>query len=375
MSDPILPFAVWASGTNQNSIPANDNALRAEIFQRDVNNATTAQPGSPSEGDTYIIQSTHTGTQWSTFSPNDLAIYKGGTWKAFAPVEGNRVSVGNAIYVYDGGTWVLATGGGGGSGTTYPSAIINGIFNINQRQKSGTVTLTAGQYGHDRWKGGASGATYTFASSGGVTTLTISAGSLIQVVEGNNLRTGTYILEWSGTAQGKIGAGSFSATGVTGSVTGGSNLNIEFNTGTLTSVRLTPGSTSQAYIDFGDQQELFRCQRYCFRFSLVSSNSTVFLSEAVFASTTSGFVTGPFPQVMRTNPTLVAEGAANQYTVYDPVANAYSVNNSVPTANAVTSAQFYLFNFAIASGGTAGRRCYFASNAQQTNSIRFEAEL
>lgn len=374
MSTPILPFAVWASGTNQNSIPANDNAMRAEIFQRDVNNATTAQPGSPSDGDTYIIQSTHTGSQWSGFTPKDLAIYKGGTWYAFAPVEGCRVTSGSSILVYDGGAWTTISGGGGSS-ATYPSLLINGIFNINQRQKSGTVTLTAGQYGHDRWKAGASGATYTFASSGGITTLTITAGSLIQVVEGSNVRTGTHILEWSGTAQGKIGAGSFSATGVTGSLTGGSNTNIEFNTGTLTSVRLTPGSTSQPYIDIGDQQELFRCQRYCFRFSLVSSNSTVFLSEAVFASTTSGFVTGPFPQVMRTNPTLVAEGAANQYTVYDPVANAYSVNNSVPTANAVTSAQFYLFNFSIASGGTAGRRCYFASNAQQTNSIRFEAEL
>lgn len=374
MSTPILPFAVWASGTNQNSIPANDNAMRAEIFQRDVNNATTAQPGSPSDGDTYIIQSTHTGSQWSGFTPKDLAIYKGGTWYAFAPVEGCRVTSGSSILVYDGGVWTTISGGGGSS-ATYQNLVINPVFNINQRQKSGTVTLTAGQYGHDRWKAGASGCTYTFASSGGITTLTISAGSLIQAVEGRNVRTGTHILTWTGTAQGKIGAGSYSASGVTGSLTGGSNSTIEFNTGTLTQVQLIPGSTTQSFIDYGDQQELFRCQRYCYRLSLVSSNSTVFLSEAVFASTTNGFVTGPFPQAMYSNPTFVAEGAANQYTVYDPVANAYSVNNAVPTGNVVTSAQFYLFNFSIASGGTAGRRCYFASNAQQTNSVRFEAEI
>lgn len=113
MSTPILPFATWDSGTNQNSIPANDNALRSEILQRNVNNATTAQPVSPADGDTYIIQSTHTGTQWATFNPKDVAIYKGGTWYAFAPVEGVRLTVGSQIYVYASGAWTLATASGG----------------------------------------------------------------------------------------------------------------------------------------------------------------------------------------------------------------------------------------------------------------------
>jgi hypothetical protein len=112
MSTPILPFAVWASGTNQNAIPANDNALRAEILQRNVNNATTAQPGSPADGDTYIIQATHTGTQWATFTPKDLAIYKGGTWYAFAPVEGVKVTVSGAVYIYTAGAWAAASSGG-----------------------------------------------------------------------------------------------------------------------------------------------------------------------------------------------------------------------------------------------------------------------
>lgn len=61
--------------------------------------------------------------------------------------------------------------------------IINGNFNINQRKVSGTVTLSAGVYGHDRWKAGASGCTYTFSASGGVTTIDITAGSLVQIVE------------------------------------------------------------------------------------------------------------------------------------------------------------------------------------------------
>lgn len=127
-STPILPFALWQSGTNQNSIPANDNALRAEILQRNVNNATTAQPASPSEGDTYIIQSTHAGAQWSAFTPKDLAIFKGGTWYAFAPVEGVKITVGGAVYVYTSGAWTAASGGGGGSMTNPMTAVADLIL-------------------------------------------------------------------------------------------------------------------------------------------------------------------------------------------------------------------------------------------------------
>lgn len=151
--------------------------------------------------------------------------------------------------------------------------VINGGFSVNQMNPgatSGTVTLTAGQYGwaatgtkgFDRWKAGASGCTYSFSVAGGVTTLTITAGSLQQVIEGANLQTGTHVLSWTGTAQGKIGAGSYAASGVTGAVTGGSNLTIEFNAGTLSLVQLEPGSTASPYQHRQIGDELALCQRY-----------------------------------------------------------------------------------------------------------------
>lgn len=145
---------------------------------------------------------------------------------------------------------------------TSTDLLINGNFSVNQRVKSGTVTLSAGQYGHDRWKAGASGCTYTFATSENVTTLTISAGSLIQVVEGINLQSGTVCLSWVGTAQGKIGAGSYSASGVTGTATGGTNLNIEFNTGTLSKVQLNYGSVALPFVPRSFADELRLSERY-----------------------------------------------------------------------------------------------------------------
>jgi hypothetical protein len=263
---------------------------------------------------------------------------------------------------------------GGSATVAVPNLIINGGFQVNQRQKSGTVTIAAGIYGHDRWKAGASGCTYTFAVTGNVTTITITAGSLQQVVEGANVRSGTHALSWTGTAQGKIGAGSYSASGITGSLTGGSNATVEFNTGTLTGVQLSLGSTAQPFLDIGYVRELFACQRYCVRFSTVSGNTTAFQSNAIWSSTTAGFVTGNFPQTMYASPTLVVEGAASNFTIFDIIAGAYSPCVTV-TSNVVTNAGYYLFNFTTASGGTAARNCFFATNAQLTNSIRFEAEL
>lgn len=169
------------------------------------------------------------------------------------------------------GNLTVGTINGGAIGVK--NAIINGNFGINQRGVSGTVTLAAGAYGHDRWKAGASGCTYTFATSENVTTLTITAGSLIQVVEDINLLTDTYTLSWTGTAQGKIGAGSFGGSGITGSVTGGSHLNIEFNTGTVSLVQLERGSVATPFEFRSIGQELALCQRY---YELV--DGTVWLS-------------------------------------------------------------------------------------------------
>lgn len=187
------------------------------------------------------------------------------------------------------------------------NAIINGNFGVNQRQKSGTVILSAGQYGHDRWKAGASGCTYTFATTENVTVITITAGSLIQVIEGLNLETGTYILSWVGSSQGKIGAGSFSDTGVTGSVTGGTNLSIEFGTGTISKVRFNKGTTAIEWQTEAYDDVLRQCQRYYQRYGDPSSSSLLqTLANAGYAtSSTVVYIPIIFQTPMRTSPTSI----------------------------------------------------------------------
>lgn len=111
MSKPLTPYDRWDSGTNQNSIPANDNSLRDEIFNTDgIADDVTAQPGSPEDGDWYIIPNGATGTQWATFAEDSVAIFYGGTWYEFVPEEGSIVTVARGFYIYGGSAgWEVVT--------------------------------------------------------------------------------------------------------------------------------------------------------------------------------------------------------------------------------------------------------------------------
>jgi len=142
--------------------------------------------------------------------------------------------------------------------------LINGSFAINQRQVADTVILTIGGYGHDRWKGGTSGCVYQFAGSQGLTTVTILAASLVQIVESINVPSGTntLTLSWTGTALGRIGTGAYSTSPVSASVTGGANVQVEFTAGTLAEVQLEKGKFPTTYEKRIYSLEYLLCARY-----------------------------------------------------------------------------------------------------------------
>ena len=72
---------------------------------------TAAQPGSPAAGDTYILPTSPTGTNWATYTAKQIAHYYGGAWHAWTPIEGNRLWVNDedSFWVYNGTDWVLDT--------------------------------------------------------------------------------------------------------------------------------------------------------------------------------------------------------------------------------------------------------------------------
>lgn len=182
----------------------------------------------------------------------------------------------------------VASGGTGGTtpaaartafgldGYVFRNRLRNATFAINQRAVSGTVTLAAGQYGHDGVKGGASGCTYTFSTSGLDTTLSISAGSLILPVEANLIEGGSYVLSHAGTAQARVwqGTGS-SGSGAYASVplvltglTAATQTNVEFSTGTVQRPQLEPGVIATAFERRPASVELVLCRIY---YSLINT--------------------------------------------------------------------------------------------------------
>jgi len=146
----------------------------------------------------------------------------------------------------------------------YPNYADNSGFSVNQRGYVTGVPLASGAFGHDRWKAGAGGCTYMFTQSGGpATTITITAGTLQHVVEGLSVAGGNYMLSWTGTAQGRVGAGAYapSPVAVTG-IVAGANTTIEFNAGTLSQVKFEVGTVASPWLARDAAGELANCQRF-----------------------------------------------------------------------------------------------------------------
>ncbi len=254
------------------------------------------------------------------------------------------------------------------AGLARKNKAINGNFGVNQREVSGTVVLAVGEYGHDRFKGGASGCTYTFATSANVTTVTITAGSLMQVVEGVNLFSGSHVLSWSGTAQGKIGAGSYASSGVTGAATGGTNLSIEFNTGTLSKVQLEENTEATNFEHSSAGAELALCHRYA-RELIDQATGVAYVEIGQAISTTEAKVTIKF-QGMRGIPTVILS-AASTFALLD-AAGASLTCTSLSTD--LATKEMAIISAVVASGLVAGNASFLRGDATPASAL-LDAEL
>ena len=176
--------------------------------------------------------------------------------------------------------------------------LINGNPIINQRgYVSGTATSGANEYTLDRWRVVTSGQSITFTDSANVRTVTAPAGGIEQVIEGLNILSGTYVLNWTGTATATVDGASV-AKGGTVTLTGGTNATVRFIGGTFSLPQLEPGTVATPFERRSYGQELALCQRY--------------FQSASIAIMTTGYGGGyfAFPVTMRTTPTVTGTGNA-----------------------------------------------------------------
>lgn len=277
--------------------------------------------------------------------------------------------------------------------------IINGDFKVNQKVLTSPQTLITGVpstgvgYGHDMWRGGASGCTYSFtnANLGLSSVATITAGSLITAVESVNIDATTYVLSWTGTAVARIGvngaapSGNFAAspiyitTAVIGTQTsvefamsgsvGGSSI-VNTGTGTLSLVQMEEGIYKTTFERKLYDQVLRECQRYLTYFLSTGIND-VFPGSGVWRSTTRLDVNYPFPVQMRAAPTFTVIGTIGNLVAY-----------SGGASNALTAlsgnSQTYLtgsLNATVASGGTTGYGGYITAANSIGSGYQWSAQI
>ena len=228
------------------------------------------------------------------------------------------------------GTTISATGAGVISTTVVPlgdNRIINGNFAVNQRGYVSGTALAAAAYGHDRWKAGASGCTYTFTAALPDTTITITAGTLTQIIEAGMIEGGVYTLSWTGTAQARVyqGAptGAYAASPIaTAALPAGVNTIVEFNTGTVTRVKLEIGTVATPYNRQSLAKSQADCERY-FRWLPFNLNFVATVASQVLA------VPVNFP-AMRTTPVMAAPVADPSLSQQIANAGANNITGQTP---------------------------------------------
>ena len=265
-----------------------------------------------------------------------------------------------------GGSWV-------GRMTGFRSRLRNAGFAINQRAVSGTVSLSAGQYGHDGVKAGASGATYTFSTSGIDTTLTISAGSLILPIEAGLIEGGAYVVSQAGTAQARVwqgtgyaGSGSYATAPFTMTgLSAATQTNVEFSTGTVLRPQFEPGAIATAFDRRPAAVELLLCYRYYQQLGLISGYTLYAIGNAT--STTNFFFLMPLRAQMRAGPTVTLSALST-----------FFINGYVGTPSAIAGTAWgpALISLTVTtSGATLGAACLIQDGGSNTSSIQCSAEI
>lgn len=123
-----------------------------------------------------------------------------------------------------------------GASRGFRNAIVNPLFWMSQRLGSQTLgqtyTYPAGTYIRDRWKAGPGGISYAFHTS--TPGITITSGSLQQVIQGRNLPfIGDYTISWTGSAVATVNGESVTNGGKVTISAAYQNLTITFSGGVV----------------------------------------------------------------------------------------------------------------------------------------------
>jgi hypothetical protein len=331
-TDPDGPHLALAGGTMTGALvlAADPGAALGAATKQYVDGKVTAAPYLPLAGGTMLAPIVLSGAPTLPLHAATKAYVDAG---AFVPIAGGTMT-GDLILNRDAqvalGAATKQQVDARGAGD---NRLINGNFAVNQRGQVSGAALVAAAYGHDRWKAGATGCTYTFTASLPDTMITITAGTLTQVVEAGLIEGGVYTLSWTGTAQARVyqGAptGAYAASPVvTALLTAGTNTTVEFNTGTVVRAKLEIGSTATPYNRQSPAKSQADCERYFrwlpFNMRFMATAGAFFTQALSFPAMRAAPTIGPVVADPYATP-INANAAANDFSMISP----YSVSTQL----------------------------------------------
>lgn len=269
------------------------------------------------------------------------------------------------------------------SSLAFRNKLLNASFMVNQRgYTSGTNTSSGNEPTLDLWRVVTSGQNITFSDSGGVRTVTAPAGGMYQEIEATVLAfsekvfvSGTYVLNWTGTATATID-GTPVAKGGTITLAGGIGvkINVKFTGGTVSNPQLEFGDTPTTFERLPFPVELQMCQRYFIRYTAALCNNSYFRFGigGVFSSTVVN-QTLQLPVQMWNTPVVSTTRAASEFAVlHGSTITACSV---VPALDVSSSPQVLNVLWTVASGLTVGQCAALIANNNQSAFLDFTADL
>jgi hypothetical protein len=102
-----LPYLAAAQAQKHVTVNETIRTLDALVQLAVVSATTSAQPGSPADGDRYILPAGKAGDDWGSMTDWSIAYYVDGAWSQLTPREGFAAYIADTddFVVYDGAAW------------------------------------------------------------------------------------------------------------------------------------------------------------------------------------------------------------------------------------------------------------------------------